>query len=182
MMFHRAKPSTLAHGALAFLLGLGYAASIASAQNTNIVVTPAGPGGLGTSISTSGNTTNITGGTRPGGGQNLFHSFNHFSVGTGDVAAFVNPGGVSNVISRVMAGGFQSNIFGTIQALNANLFFINPAGIVFGPAAHLNVTGSAYFSTATQLRLTGGGVFSATTPALDATLSVGSLTFWLVFT
>ncbi|MCI1280621.1 MAG: filamentous hemagglutinin N-terminal domain-containing protein [Nitrospira sp.] len=162
------------YGLLAFLMLLGQTASIAYGQATNIVATPSGPGGLGTSLSTSGNTTNITGGTRPAGGPNLFHSFNQFSVGAGDVAAFVNPGGVSNIISRVMAGGAPSNINGTIQALNANLYFLNPAGIVFGPSARLNVTFSAYFSTAPQLRLNGGGIFSATIPALDATLSVGS--------
>ncbi|MEP7153798.1 MAG: hypothetical protein ABI856_19000, partial [Nitrospira sp.] len=99
MMYRCASPSTVAHGLLAFLLSVGYVASNAHAQSTNIVATPPGAGGLGTSLNTSGNTTNITGGTRPGGGPNLFHSFNQFSVGTGDVAAFVNPGGVSNVIS-----------------------------------------------------------------------------------
>ena len=166
--------SLFIHGLLAFLMLLGHTGSIAYGQATNIVATPSGPGGLGTSLSTSGNTTNITGGTRPGGGPNLFHSFNQFSVGAGDVAAFVNPGGVSNIISRVMTGGSPSNINGTIQALNANLYFLNPAGIVFGPSARLNVTFSAYFSTAPQLRLSGGGIFSATIPALDATLSVGS--------
>ena len=173
MIVHNTKPSTVALGLLTLMLGVGYAASNTSAQTTNIVATPPGVGGLGTSVNTSGNTTSITGGTRPGGGQNLFHSFNQFSVGTGDVAAFVNPG-VQNIIARVMAGGSPSNIYGTIQALNANLYFLNPAGITFGPAAHLNVTFSAYFSTAPQLRLSGGGIFSATIPALDATLSVGS--------
>ena len=173
MTYRCARPSTVASVVLVFLLSVGYAGSIVQAQSTNIVATPPGPGGLGTSLSTSGDTTNITGGTRPGGGPNLFHSFNQFSVGTGDVAAFVNPG-VQNIIARVMAGGAPSNIYGTIQALNANLYFLNPAGIVFGPAAHLNVTFSAYFSTAPQLRLSGGGIFSATIPALDATLSVGS--------
>lgn len=173
MKFHSARPSLAAHGLFALLLTMGYSASDVYAQSTNIVATPPGVGGLGTSVSTSGHTTNITGGTRPGGGPNLFHSFNQFSVGTGDVAAFANPG-VTNIITRVMAGGAPSNIYGTIQALNANLYFLNPAGIVFGPAAHLNVTFSAYFSTAPQLRLSGGGIFSATIPALDATLSVGS--------
>jgi filamentous hemagglutinin family protein len=95
-------------------------------------------------------------------------------VGTGDVAAFVNPGGVSNVVSRVI-GGSPSNINGTVQALNANLFFINPSGIVFGPTAQLNVSGSAYFSTAQQVRLGDGGIFTANTSllAFDSTLSVG---------
>lgn len=162
-------------GFLAFLMVLGSTGSIAYGQATNIVATPSGAGGLGTTLSTSGNTTNITGGTRPGGGPNLFHSFNQFSVGTGDVAAFVNPGGVSNVIGRVI-GGSPSNINGTVQALNANLFFLNPAGIVFGPSAHLNVSGSAYFSTAQQLRLSDGGIFTANTSllAFDSTLSASS--------
>ncbi|MBX3343815.1 MAG: filamentous hemagglutinin N-terminal domain-containing protein [Nitrospira sp.] len=165
----------LVHGFLAFLMLLGSTGSIAYGQATNIVATPPGPGGLGTTLSTSGNTTNIAGGTRPGGGPNLFHSFNQFSVGAGDVAAFVNPGGVSNVISRVI-GGSPSNINGTVQALNANLFFVNPSGIVFGPSAQLNVSGSAYFSTAQQLRLSDGGIFTANTAllAFDSTLSVGS--------
>ena len=79
---------------------------------------------------------------------------------------------MSNVISRVI-GGSPSNIYGTVQALDANLFFLNPSGIVFGPAAHLNVSGSAYFSTAQQLRLGDNGVFTANRNllALDTTLS-----------
>jgi len=175
MMCHSARLPMVVHGLLAFLLVMGSTGSMAYGQATNIVATPSGPGGLGTSLSTSGNTTNITGGTRPGGGPNLFHSFNQFSVGTGDVAAFVNPGGVSNVIGRVI-GGSPSNINGTVQALNANLFFLNPAGIVFGPSAHLNVSGSVYFSTAQQLRLSDGGVFTANPGllAFDSTLSVGT--------
>ena len=165
----------LVRGYLAFLMLLGSTGSIAYGQATNISATPSGPGGLGTTLSTSGNTTNIAGGTRPGGGPNLFHSFNQFSVGAGDVASFVNPGGVSNVISRVI-GGSPSNINGTVQALNANLFFLNPAGIVFGSSAHLNVSGSAYFSTAQQLRLSDGGIFTASTGllAFDSTLSASS--------
>lgn len=174
MICRPAGSPLLVRGFLAFLMLMGSTGSIAYGQATNIVATPSGPGGLGTSLNTSGNTTNITGGTRPGGGPNLFHSFNQFSVGTGDVAAFVNPGGVSNVISRVI-GGSPSNINGTVQALNANLFFLNPAGIVFGPSAHLNVSGSAYFSTAQQLRLSDGGIFTATPGFLAFdNLTVGS--------
>jgi filamentous hemagglutinin family protein len=161
---------------LSALVALATPAVPLHAQSTNIVATPGtiGTGGLGTSVSSVGNTTNITGGTRPGNGPNLFHSFNQFSVGSGDVAAFINPGGVSNVIGRVI-GGSPSNINGTIQALNANLFFLNPSGIVFGPSAHLNVSGSAYFSTAQQLRLS-DSVFTANPAllALDASLSVGN--------
>ncbi|MBS0179818.1 MAG: filamentous hemagglutinin N-terminal domain-containing protein [Nitrospira sp.] len=172
MMSHTPRLPMVVGGFLLCLMMVGHSSSQVYGQATNIVATPSGPGGLGTALSTSGNTTNITGGTRPGGGANLFHSFNQFSVGTGDVASFVNPGGVSNIVGRVI-GGSPSNINGTVQALNANLFFINPAGIVFGPSAHLNVTGSAFFSTAQQLRLSDGGIFSANTGllALDSTLS-----------
>lgn len=160
---------------LATLLALASSIESLHAQSTNIVATPGavGTGGLGTSVSTSGTTTNITGGTRPGNGPNVFHSFNQFSVGTGDVAAFVNPGGASNVISRVI-GGSPSNINGTIQALNWNLFFINPSGVIFGSSAKLNVTGSAYFGTANTILFSDQRVFSANQFAFDNTLSVAT--------
>jgi filamentous hemagglutinin family protein len=102
----------------------------------------------------------ITGGTRPGDGPNLFHSFGDFSVGTNNVARFFNETGRSttNILSRV-TGGQTSNIYGTIQTAGfgtAALWLINPAGIVFGPTASLNVGGSVHFSTADYLRLGSG--------------------------
>lgn len=153
----------------------GSVATDALAQATNIVPTPGGlgSGGLGTLATQSGNTTNITGGLRPGNGPNVFHSFNQFSVGQGHTAAFINPGGASRVISRVI-GGSPSNINGTIQALGWNLYFMNPSGIIFGSSAQLNVSGSAYFSTAQQLTLGDGGIFSTNLVALDATLSTAA--------
>ena len=48
-------------------------------------------GTLGTAVTQSGNVYDITGGTRPGNGPNLFHSFDRFSVGTGDTARFSGP-------------------------------------------------------------------------------------------
>ena len=151
------------------------AASVAGAQSTVIVPTPGdiGTGGLGTVTTQTGNTTNITGGLRPGNGPNVFHSFNQFSVGQGHTAAFLNPGGAARVISRVI-GGSPSNINGTIQALGWNLYFMNPSGIIFGPSANLNVSGSAYFSTANHLTLADGKVFSTILVALDATLSTAA--------
>jgi filamentous hemagglutinin family protein len=102
----------------------------------------------------------ITGGTRPGDGPNLFHSFGDFSVGTNNVARFFNETGraTTNILSRV-TGGQTSNIYGTIQTAGfgtAALWLINPAGIVFGPSASLNVGGSVHFSTADYLRLGSG--------------------------
>ncbi|HNP28678.1 MAG TPA: filamentous hemagglutinin N-terminal domain-containing protein [Nitrospirales bacterium] len=93
----------------------------------------------------------ITAGTSVG--ANLFHSFDTFHVGTGDTANFVNPGGMANILSRI-TGDTVSNIFGTLQSEStANLFFMNPNGVVFGPDATLNVNGSFHVSTADFLSL-----------------------------
>src|SRR5262249_3110178 len=88
----------------------------------------------------------ITGGTRPNNGQNLFHSFGQFSIATKNIANFLNDRGLptSNIIGRIN-GGQVSNIWGTIQTTGfgaANLYLINPAGFLFGPTATLNVGGS----------------------------------------
>jgi filamentous hemagglutinin family protein len=116
--------------------------------------------GLNTQVNQAGNSYTITGGTRPGGGPNLFHSFGNFSVGAGDLANFLNNTGLptSNILSRV-TGGNISNIYGTIQTTgfgSANLFLMNPSGIVLGPGASLNVGGSVSFTTAQYLRLFDG--------------------------
>ncbi len=113
--------------------------------------------GLNTQVNQVGNSFTITGGTRPGGGPNLFHSFGDFNVGGGDLANFLNNTGLptSNILSRV-TGGTLSSIDGTIQTTgfgSANLFLMNPSGIVFGPGASLNVGGSVSFTTAQYIRL-----------------------------
>jgi filamentous hemagglutinin family protein len=106
---------------------------------------------------------NITGGTRPGGGTNLFHSFGTFNVPTNNVANFLNETALptSNILGRV-TGGNISNIFGAIQTQgfgDANLFLMNPAGFLFGPNATVNVSGMMAFTSADYLRLQdlGGG-------------------------
>lgn len=116
--------------------------------------------GLNTQVNQVGNASTITGGTRPGGGPNLFHSFGTFTVGGGDLANFLNDTGLptSNILGRV-TGGNISNIDGTVQTTgfgSANLFLMNPSGIVLGPGASLNVGGSVSFSTAQYLRLLDG--------------------------
>jgi filamentous hemagglutinin family protein len=142
---------------------------------------PITPSGLNTQVSdpiTVGAQTqfNITGGTRPDGGLNLFHSFGEFSVPPNNIANFLNTpvDGVlpttSNILGRV-TGENISNIFGTIQTTgfdNANLFLMNPNGFLFGPNATVNVGGMATFTTAEYIRLTDEGRFNAnpnTTPA-----------------
>jgi filamentous hemagglutinin family protein len=105
---------------------------------------------------------NITGGTRPGSGPNLFHSFGQFDVGRtagiNDIANFFNDTGAvtTNILGRVTTLGNISNIYGTIQTTgfgNANLFLMNPSGFVLGPNASLNVGGSVSFTTAQYIRL-----------------------------
>ena len=115
----------------------------------------------------------ITGGTRAG--NNLFHSFGDFGVPTNNIANFLNNTSLqtSNILSRV-TGGNPSNILGTIQTTgfgSANLFLMNPAGIVFGPNAALNVGGSVSFTTADYLRLADGGRFTAIPGPQDASIS-----------
>ena len=131
--------------------------------------------GLGTTVTQAGTTHNITGGTRPGNGANLFHSFGLFNVGEGNTANFLNNTGLatSNILGRV-TGGQSSSIFGTIQTTNfgaANLFLINPAGWIFGPTASLNVGGAFHVSTADYIRLSDGVLFNATPGPADALLT-----------
>lgn len=130
--------------------------SVGDAQGTTDITSS----GLNTQINQAGNSYIITGGTRPGGGPNLFHSFGNFSVGGGDLANFFNNTGLltSNILARV-TGGNISNIDGTIQTTgfgSANLFLMNPSGVVLGPGASLNVGGSVSFTTAQYLRLFDG--------------------------
>ena len=128
------------------------------------VVTNITSSGLGTDVQPpSGGVYNITGGTRPGvNGLNLFHSFGDFTVGPGDIANFLNNAGqeTSNIIGRVTGLGDEhtSYIYGTIRTTDfgaANLFLVNPSGIVFGPQGSFDVGGSVSMSTANYLRFEG---------------------------
>ena len=119
---------------------------------------------LGTENSTvtsTGTVDTINGGATRG--ANLFHSFGEFNVGEGQAAVFNNPTGIENILTRV-TGGNPSNILGTlgVSGGNANLFLINPNGIVFGANASLNIGGSFVASTTNALQFGNLGFFSAT--------------------
>ena len=129
-------------------------------------------GTLTTNITQMGNTLEINGGVQEGG--NLFHSFDEFSVPTDTTVRF-NPDPSINLIINRVTGGTVSNIEGILQINgNADLFLINPSGIVFGPNAALDVNGSFIASTASSLQFSDGVEFSAmsTQPNPLLTLSV----------
>ncbi len=105
-------------------------------------------------------------------GTSLFHSFSEFNISEGQGAYFTNPAGIENILSRV-TGTSPSNIGGTLGVLgNANLFLINPNGIIFGSKAKLDVGGSFVASTASTLKLLDGTQFSATNPSALPLLTV----------
>ncbi|WP_413168057.1 filamentous hemagglutinin N-terminal domain-containing protein [Capilliphycus salinus ALCB114379] len=115
------------------------------------------------------NSDRIDGGAVRGG--NLFHSFQEFNVDEGRGAYFSNPENIVNILTRV-TGGNVSEILGTLGVLgNANLFLMNPSGIVFGPNARLDVGGSFFATTADGI-LFDGFEFAASNPEAPPLLTI----------
>jgi len=113
--------------------------------------------GTGTAVNQTGNSYNITGGQRSGDGANLFHSFQEFGLNAGQTANFISAPEINNILGRV-TGGNASIINGLIQITggNSNLFLINPAGLIFGPNATLNIPGDFTATTATGIGFNAG--------------------------
>ena len=121
-------------------------------------------------INLENNITNITGGTQRGG--NLFHSFEKFNVDNEQRVFFANPNGIENIISRV-TGGSRSEMLGDLGVLgNANLFLVNPSGIIFGPNAKLLTGGSFVATTADAIGFGDQGLFSVSVPDTPQLLTV----------
>ena len=156
---------------ISVLLVLSVPGAVSQAQVTTAITSD---GTLGTSVTPDGNVFNIDQGTIRG--NNQFHSFGMFLVGTGDIASFNGPSGIENILSRV-TGGVRSDIDGTLRSTiaGANLFLLNPAGVLFGPNATLDVSGSFHASTADFVRLGEDGMFHAD-PAEDSVLTMSSPT------
>jgi filamentous hemagglutinin family protein len=118
--------------------------------------------GTRTIAAPEGNTIEIRGGQLSGDGKNLFHSFTQFGLNANEVANFISRPQIQNILGRVV-GGNPSVINGLIQVTggNANLFLMNPSGIIFGQNASLNIPGSFTATTATGIGF-GSNWFNAT--------------------
>ncbi len=113
--------------------------------------------GTMTIVTQEGKRFDIDGGTLSGDGKNLFHSFQEFGLDANQIANFLSNPSIRNILSRIN-GGNPSIINGLIQVTggNSNLFLMNPAGIVFGGNASLNVPADFTATTATGIGFDGG--------------------------
>jgi filamentous hemagglutinin family protein len=141
-----------------FALASSLLPSIATSQpitdnSTNTIVSPNG---------SNPSVYDITGGQLSGDGTNLFHSFNQFGLDQGEVAQFISNPSILNILARVTGGG-SSLINGLIQVTggSSNLFLMNPAGIVFGANAQLNVPADFIATTATSIGFGNDSWFNA---------------------
>jgi len=128
------------------ILTLSIFTAILIAPKTQAQIT-ANPGDADTVVNQSGDTFTITGGTKVD--KNVFHSLQKFGLNENQIADFVTNPGTQNVLGRI-TGGDASVINGLIKVTgsNANLYLMNPAGIIFGSGASLNIPGSFTATTA----------------------------------
>ena len=157
--------------------GLATISAIAFSRDCTLAqITPDGTLGAEGSVITPNVTINnlpaelIEGGATRG--VNLFHSFSEFNVGEMQRVYFANPTGIETIFSRVI-GDTSSNILGTLGVNGAaNLFLLNPNGIIFGQNAQLDIRGSFVASTANRFIFPDGSEFSATNPQTPPLLTI----------
>ena len=150
------RPVIAIAAAVGSALACLYPARLAAAPTGSITL----DGSLGTSGALTGPNFQITAGMGRLNGNNLFQSFGVFNLVAGESATFSGPANVQNILARV-TGGTPSSIDGSINSsiVGANLFFLNPAGVMFGPNAQINVTGSFIVGTPDYVKLADGGMF-----------------------
>jgi filamentous hemagglutinin family protein len=115
---------------------------------------------------------NITGGTQAA--TNLYHSFQQFGLTQGQIANFMSNPSIQNILARV-TGGNASVINGLVQVTggNSNLYLLNPAGIIFGSNASLNVPAAFTATTASGIQV-GNGWFGVNTVIDDVKKLTGT--------
>ncbi|ESA36007.1 filamentous hemagglutinin family outer membrane protein [Leptolyngbya sp. Heron Island J] len=107
-------------------------------------------------------------------GNNLFHSFDTFSIPTNGSAIFNNAIDIKHIVSRV-TGINTSDIDGLIQANGtANLFLLNPNGILFGENASLDIGGSFLATTAESILFSDNVEFSTTDVTSASLLTIST--------
>ncbi len=153
---------------LSTILVLIIPATIVKAQ-----VTP--DGSLPTTVEQLLEIMKIEGGEREG--NNLFHSFEEFSIPEGMEAVFENAMDIENIFTRV-TGESISELNGILRTQGgANFFLVNPNGIVFGDNAQLDVGGSFIATTANSVQFEDGADFSANDaeeqPILTVSVPIG---------
>lgn len=153
-----------------FLVKISILAYLLAPTSTSAQIVPDATLINNSSLNNQGSINTITGGTQTG--NNLFHSFKQFSVPTGNTAYFNNAPDIQNIFSRV-TGGSVSSIDGLIRANGtANLFLINPNGIIFGSNARLDIGGSFLASTASSIKFADDTQFNAKTPQTASLLKI----------
>ena len=158
--------------ARSFQLVLGLMAASHSAPAMAQIATD---GTVGSAVSLSGPNFTISDTLGTQTGANLFHSFQTFHIQSGESATFIGPSGIDNVISRV-TGGQESFIDGLLRSTipDADLWFLNPAGVMFGENGTVDLPGSLHVGTGDEVRFGDGAVYSAATP-LGRTLTIAPL-------
>ncbi|AFY91938.1 filamentous hemagglutinin N-terminal domain-containing protein [Chamaesiphon minutus] len=146
------RPQSKTKLMLSVLMLLPWLATI----DANAQMLPAADG-TGTTTQQNRNQIDISGGKTSLDGVNLFHSFSQFNVNPSQIANFLSTPNVQNILGRIN-GGDASLINGVLQVTggNSNLFLMNPAGIIFGPNASLNLPASFNATTATGINFANG--------------------------
>ena len=132
-------------------------------------------GSMGATGSLAGPDYQITEDLGQRAGSNLFHSFGKFNINSAESATFSGSAGINNVISRV-TGGQASTIDGAFQSTipGANIYFLNPSGVIFGENASLDVQGSFHASTADYLKFKDGVKFETGLANANPILTIAS--------
>lgn len=149
----------------AIAIALAPALLTISPVNAQTLPITAAQDGTNTVVLPNGQRFDITGGTQAG--ANLFHSFQQFGLNQGQIANFLSQPNIQNILGRVV-GGDPSVINGLIQLTggNSNLYIMNPAGVIFGANASLNVPASFTATTANGIQV-GNSWFGMNTSASD---------------